>query len=54
MWSEDNDGYLNPGFPIGSHDEDDYDTLGYRSSLVELPPAEIFSGIFLEVPKATY
>jgi prepilin-type N-terminal cleavage/methylation domain-containing protein/prepilin-type processing-associated H-X9-DG protein len=43
---QDNDGLLNPGFPIppgggGSG-------VGYQSGTVELPPREIYSGVFLE------
>ena len=42
------DQYLNPGYPIPDGlDEKEYDRLGYRDSLVELSPAEFFSGVFL-------
>ncbi|TWU00373.1 hypothetical protein Pla108_13220 [Botrimarina colliarenosi] len=43
------DGFLNPGFPVASGLADaDYQSIGYRSSEVELPSAQIFSGVFLE------
>jgi prepilin-type processing-associated H-X9-DG protein len=42
------DRFLNPGFPVPDDLTDaDYAAIGYRSSEVELPPAEIFSGVFL-------
>ncbi len=45
----DGDGYLNPGFPIPK-DATDAEKMqyGYHSDVVELPAAEIFSGIFLD------
>ncbi len=44
----DNDKFLNPGFPVPDNlSEDQYAVTGYRSSAVELPPARIFSGMFL-------
>ncbi len=43
------DKFLNPGFPVPEGlTEDEYAVIGYRSSEVELPPTEIFSGIFLQ------
>jgi hypothetical protein len=40
---------VDPGFPVPKGlDEGAYQRIGYRSDRVELPPAEIFSGIFLE------
>ncbi|MEO1619206.1 MAG: hypothetical protein AAFV88_25380, partial [Planctomycetota bacterium] len=40
--------YLNPGFPIPRDlTEEDYLRIGYRSGEVELPRAEVFSGVFL-------
>ncbi|MCO6458422.1 MAG: DUF1559 domain-containing protein [Pirellulaceae bacterium] len=56
-----NDGYLNPGFPIPSGlTETQYLGLGYRAPIqsgpdgVELPAAEIFNGVFLQnVKKAS-
>ncbi len=43
------DGYLNPGFNINPDATDaELDKLGYRDSIVELPPELIFSGVFLE------
>jgi hypothetical protein len=42
---EDNDGFLNPGFPVqAGHGTG----CGYSSGTVELPPGEIYSGVFLE------
>lgn len=44
----DDDKFLNPGFPIDEAlTEDDYAAIGYRHPDVELPQAEIFSGVFL-------
>ncbi|MEM6469327.1 MAG: type II secretion system protein [Planctomycetota bacterium] len=44
----DGDLYLNPGFPIpGDLDEEDYMRIGYRSGEIELPKAEVFSGVFI-------
>lgn len=43
------DMFLNPGFPVAAGLTDaDYAAIGYRDSTVELHPARIFSGIFLE------
>lgn len=43
------DKFLNPGFPVPENlTEDEYAVIGYRSSDVELPPTEIFNGIFLQ------
>jgi prepilin-type processing-associated H-X9-DG protein len=42
------DGYLNPGFQLPTTlTEDEKAAIGYTDSLVELPPAEVFSGVFL-------
>jgi hypothetical protein len=42
------DKFLNPGFPVPTGLTDtQYSKIGYRDSQVELPPMEIFSGIFL-------
>ncbi len=45
---QDNDGYLNPGFPVTTASP----TVGYQSGIIELPAAEIYSGMFLEKVKA--
>ncbi len=45
---QDNDGYLNPGFPVTAAST----TVGYQSSVIELPAAKIYSGMFLEKIKA--
>ncbi len=43
-----NDKFLNPGFPVPNNlTEQEYSVIGYRDSEVELPPTEIFSGVFL-------
>jgi prepilin-type processing-associated H-X9-DG protein len=43
-----NDKFLNPGFPVPNNlSEQQYSVIGYRDDAVELPPAEIFSGVFL-------
>jgi prepilin-type N-terminal cleavage/methylation domain-containing protein/prepilin-type processing-associated H-X9-DG protein len=42
------DKYLNPGFPVESLTPDEYLVLGYNTPDIELPPGEIFSGVFLE------
>jgi prepilin-type processing-associated H-X9-DG protein len=43
-----NDKFLNPGFPVPNDlTEEDYAAIGYRDSQVELPPAQIFNGVFL-------
>jgi prepilin-type N-terminal cleavage/methylation domain-containing protein/prepilin-type processing-associated H-X9-DG protein len=51
------DGFLNPGFRVtealagvtdAAQRNDAIKSLGYADSLVELPPAQIFSGVFLQ------
>ena len=43
-----NDKFLNPGFPVPNNlTEQQYSVIGYRDSEVELPPTDIFSGVFL-------
>jgi prepilin-type processing-associated H-X9-DG protein len=43
-----NDKFLNPGFPVPAGlTEAEYAVIGYRDSQVELPPTQIFSGVFL-------
>ena len=43
-----NDKFLNPGFPVPNNlSEEDYAAIGYRDSEVELPPNQIFNGVFL-------
>jgi prepilin-type N-terminal cleavage/methylation domain-containing protein/prepilin-type processing-associated H-X9-DG protein len=45
----DGDRFLNPGFPIEAGlTPAQYAGIGYSSSTVELPPSEIFSGVFLQ------
>jgi len=50
------DGYLNPGFPIDATLSDtQLEQIGYRPAdgedAIELPPSEIYSGVFLESGK---
>ena len=43
-----NDKFLNPGFPVPDNlTDDEYALTGYRGPEVELPPGEIFNGVFL-------
>jgi prepilin-type N-terminal cleavage/methylation domain-containing protein/prepilin-type processing-associated H-X9-DG protein len=43
-----NDKFLNPGFPVPNNlTPADYATIGYRDDTVELPPGQIFNGVFL-------
>lgn len=42
------DKFLNPGFAVDPNlTENDYAVIGYRDATVELPPTQIFSGVFL-------
>jgi prepilin-type N-terminal cleavage/methylation domain-containing protein/prepilin-type processing-associated H-X9-DG protein len=41
------DRFLNPGFPVEGLTPDELAGIGYSDSQVELPPGEIFSGVFL-------
>ncbi|MCA9178161.1 MAG: DUF1559 domain-containing protein [Planctomycetales bacterium] len=44
-----NDKFLNPGFPVTPDlGPNAYEGIGYRDGVVELPAAEIFTGIFLQ------
>jgi len=43
------DGYLNPGFNIDpTAAQTALDAVGYRDGKVELPPEQVFSGVFIE------
>jgi prepilin-type processing-associated H-X9-DG protein len=43
-----NDKFLNPGFPVPNNlTEAEYAVIGYRDSTVELPPGQVFNGMFL-------
>lgn len=45
---EDQDKFLNPGFPVQSGlTPDQYSTIGYNSDVVEISPNEMFNGVFL-------
>ena len=40
--------YLNPGFPIPDDlSDEEYSAIGYRNGVVELSPAQFFSGVFI-------
>ncbi len=42
------DKFLNPGFAVPENlTENEYALIGYRDSTVELPPTDIFTGVFL-------
>jgi prepilin-type N-terminal cleavage/methylation domain-containing protein/prepilin-type processing-associated H-X9-DG protein len=42
------DGYFNPGFPVPNNLTDlQYVTIGYVDSTIELPPVEMFNGVFI-------
>ncbi len=42
------DGYFNPGFPVPNNLTDlQYVTIGYIDSTIELPPVEMFNGVFI-------
>jgi prepilin-type processing-associated H-X9-DG protein len=42
------DGYLNPGFNIdATAAQTTLDAVGYRDAKVELPPEQVFSGVFI-------
>jgi prepilin-type N-terminal cleavage/methylation domain-containing protein/prepilin-type processing-associated H-X9-DG protein len=42
------DRFLNPGFPVPDNlTDEDYARIGYRGPEVELPPGQVFSGIFI-------
>ena len=42
------DGYLNPGFPVATSATTTHIAkIGYKDALVELPPEQMFSGVFL-------
>jgi prepilin-type N-terminal cleavage/methylation domain-containing protein/prepilin-type processing-associated H-X9-DG protein len=47
FYDENGDGYLNPGFPVPGNLAD-YSGVGYSDSTVELQPAEMFNGVFLD------
>lgn len=45
------DKYLNPGFPVANNlTQAQYSTIGYQDGTVELPPSEMFNGVFLVSP----
>ena len=48
FYDQNGDKFVNPGFPVLDNLSDaDYQEIGYRNSAVELPPTEVFSGMFL-------
>ncbi|MBL6724098.1 MAG: DUF1559 domain-containing protein [Rubripirellula sp.] len=45
---KDGDGYLNPGFPVPADlTADQYVTIGYISSQLEIAPTDMFNGVFV-------
>jgi prepilin-type processing-associated H-X9-DG protein len=46
FYDQDGDRFLNPGFPVNLGTADP-GPIGYTTSALELPPGEIFSGVFL-------
>lgn len=43
------DKFLNPGFPVPADlTEEEYASIGYRDGVVELPPGQVFNGVFLQ------
>jgi prepilin-type N-terminal cleavage/methylation domain-containing protein/prepilin-type processing-associated H-X9-DG protein len=47
FYDQDGDRFLNPGFPVDLQSADP-GPIGYTTSTLELPPGEIFSGVFLQ------
>ncbi|WP_182867856.1 DUF1559 family PulG-like putative transporter [Stieleria mannarensis] len=47
FYDDNGDGYLNPGFPI-DETQTDFSGVGYSSADVELQPAEMFNGLFID------
>jgi prepilin-type N-terminal cleavage/methylation domain-containing protein/prepilin-type processing-associated H-X9-DG protein len=48
FYDSNGDKFLNPGFPIDeSLTDDDYAEIGYRNGTVEIPPTDMFNGVFL-------
>ena len=48
FYDVDNDGFLNPGFPVAEGlTADDYINIGYTTAEVELPSQSIYNGVFL-------
>lgn len=48
FYDDNGDGYLNPGFPIDNINFSDFSGVGYSDSTVELQPAEMFNGVFID------
>jgi prepilin-type processing-associated H-X9-DG protein len=48
FYDQDGDRFLNPGFPVDLGASPDPGPIGYTTSALELPPGEIFSGVFLQ------
>ena len=46
FYDETEDGYLNPGFPIPTG-LTEYTNVGYNSPTVELAPANMYNGIWI-------
>jgi prepilin-type N-terminal cleavage/methylation domain-containing protein/prepilin-type processing-associated H-X9-DG protein len=49
FYDSNGDRFLNPGFPVPNNlTNADYAEIGYRNDTVELPQAQIFTGVFLK------
>jgi prepilin-type processing-associated H-X9-DG protein len=48
FYDSNGDKFLNPGFPVPDNlTDDEYAVIGYRNSTVEIPPTDMFTGVFL-------
>ncbi|MEL6897532.1 MAG: hypothetical protein AAFP90_15615, partial [Planctomycetota bacterium] len=48
FYDSNGDNYFNPGFPVPDDlTEEEYLSTGYTDGVVELPPFEFYSGVFL-------
>jgi prepilin-type N-terminal cleavage/methylation domain-containing protein/prepilin-type processing-associated H-X9-DG protein len=48
FYDSNGDKFLNPGFPVPDNlTDDEYAVIGYRDSTLEIPPTEMFTGVFL-------
>ncbi len=55
FYDQNGDKFLNPGFPVPNLTPAQALTCGYSDGTIELPPGEIFSGLFLtKQPKAKF
>lgn len=47
FYDQQGDGFLNPGFPVAGLTSSELAGVGYTDGKVELPPGEMFNGVFL-------